>query len=48
MQALTVQCGQHRLQAEIFTHIGYVPKVGELITFAVDPGDVTLIGQDAV
>ncbi|PWC17743.1 ABC transporter ATP-binding protein [Brenneria corticis] len=43
VQSLTVVCGQHRLQAEIFTHVGYAPQVGESITLTVDPADVTLI-----
>lgn len=47
VQVLTVLCGQYQLQAEIFTHIGYVPKVGEPITFVVDAADVTLIGRAA-
>ncbi|WP_409310706.1 ABC transporter ATP-binding protein [Pectobacterium sp. B1J-3] len=47
VQALMVRCGQYQLQAEIFTHVGYVPKVGEAITFMVDPADVTLIGRNA-
>ncbi len=45
VQSMTVRCGEQRLQADLFTHAGQLPQIGDRVSLAVAAEDITLIGK---